>query len=218
MRPEIKFCGLTRAVDVAAAVDVGARYVGVVFARGPRTVTAEVAGELLRHLPAAVSRVGVFGPDREPDAVADVARAAGLDIVQLHGDPDGAIVERVRKAFGGPVWAALRVRGDSLPTLAAELFQIANAVVLDAYSPTSLGGTGLALPWGRLADALRPLRGPGQLVLAGGLRPETVARAVSLLGPDVVDVSSGVESAPGIKDHAKLRAFREAVDREVSAT
>jgi phosphoribosylanthranilate isomerase len=209
--PEIKFCGMARAEDVDAAVELGARYVGVVFARGPRTVTVVRAREILRNVPMTVARVGVFGPDLERQEAAEMARAAQLDVIQLHGDPDEAAVAAMREVFDGRVWAAMRVRGDTLPERAAELFRVADAVVIDTYSAKALGGTGLALPWEALSDAVAAIRRPGRLVLAGGLRPETVAIAVRALEPEVVDVSSGVESSPGVKDHAKLRAFRDAV-------
>ena len=215
MAVEIKFCGLTRAADVEAAVAVGAHYVGVVFALGRRTVSVERARELLRAVPrGVVQRVGVFGPDLEPLDVAAIARAVGLDVVQLHGDPDGAAVEAVRAGFPGPVWAAVRVRGDSLPVGASDVFRTADATVLDAHSAAALGGTGAALPWAELVEPIAQVGRPARLVLAGGLRPGTVSTAIRVLQPDVVDVSSGVESAPGIKDHAKLRAFRDAVERE----
>lgn len=218
MPPEIKFCGMTRAQDVEAAVALGAHYVGVVFAAGPRTVTVDRARELVRSVPRRVGRVGVFGRELEPEAVAEVARGATLDVVQLHGDPGVDDVERARVSFGGRVWAVLRVRGDELPAAAADLFRAADAVVLDAYSTTGLGGTGLALPWVAIAEGVAAVRGARKLVLAGGLRPETVASAARALRPDVVDVSSGVESAPGVKDHSKLRAFRDAVGAEAART
>jgi len=216
--PEIKFCGMTRVEDVDAAVALGARYVGVIFAEGPRRLTVDAARDILRNVPTTVARVGVFGPEREPAAVAELARSAQLDVVQLHGDPDVVGVTAVRESFGGRVWAAMRVRGAIVLDRAAELFRAADAVVIDAYSPTALGGTGIALPWGALSEAIATIRRPGRLVLAGGLRPETVATAVRALAPEVVDVSSGVESSPGVKDYAKLRAFRDAVaGEEVSA-
>lgn len=214
MRPDIKFCGMTREEDVDAAVALGARYIGVVLAGGPRSVSVKRARELLRRVPAEVGRVGVFGRTADRTTPGDLAGEIGLDVVQLHDDPDSRVVANARDTFRGAVWAALRVRGDHLPALAEDLFQVADAVVLDAYSTTSLGGTGVALPWTDLADAVTAARKRGRLVLAGGLRPDTVAIAVRALRPDVVDVSSGVESAPGVKDHAKLRAFRDAVRRE----
>ncbi len=217
MRPEIKFCGMTRPEDVEAAGALGAGYVGVIFAGGPRAVTIERAQELIAHVPRGVRRVGVFGTPSELGAQASVARSIGLDVVQLHGDPDAAAIDAVRRRFLGTVWAVVRVAGSTLPERARSLFEAADAVVLDAYSPRTLGGTGLALPWEELAEGVRSIRGPGKLVIAGGLRPENVADAVRALDPDVVDVSSGVESAPGIKDHSKLRAFRNAVRAGVAS-
>jgi phosphoribosylanthranilate isomerase len=208
--PEIKFCGMTREEDVDAATALGARYVGVIFAGGPRSITVERARELLRRAPSEIGRVGVFGSVDEGRS-AYVAQELGLDVMQLHGDPDEEAIALAREAFGGAVWAALRIAGDALPERATDLFRAADAVVLDAYSPSALGGTGRALPWSDLAKAVATARQSGRLVLAGGLKPETVWDAVRALRPDVVDVSSGVESAPGIKDHAKLRAFRDAV-------
>jgi phosphoribosylanthranilate isomerase len=208
--PEIKFCGMTREEDVDAAVGLGARYVGVIFAGGPRSITTERARALLQRVPGGVSRVGVFGPTVEGRS-AYVAQELGLDVMQLHGDPDEAAVAHVREAFRGAVWAALRVRDNALPARAGALFRAADAVVLDTYSPTALGGTGRPLPWADLAEAVGAVRQAGRLVLAGGLRPDTVWTAMRALRPDVVDVSSGVESAPGVKAHEKLRAFRDAV-------
>jgi phosphoribosylanthranilate isomerase len=217
VRPEIKFCGMTREEDVAAAVALGAEYVGVIFAGGPRTVPVARARELMSGVPRGVTRVGVFGRETHLGTPGDVARSVGLDVVQLHGDPDEATVDDVRRTFAGQVWAALRVQGTSLPARAAALFRVADAVVLDAYSAASLGGTGLALSWNELAAGVAAVRANGRLVLAGGLRAETVSVAVGVLQPDIVDVSSGVESAPGIKDHLKLKAFTDAVRGEARA-
>jgi phosphoribosylanthranilate isomerase len=202
---------MTRREDVSAAALLGAHYVGVIFAGGPRSLTVDRARELMRDLPRSVKRVGVFGHDGPAGPPADVARDLGLDVVQLHGDPDTSAVSEVRRRFDGPVWAALRVAQVHLPARARDLFDAADAVVLDAYSPSALGGTGRTLPWEELASELAPLRTRARLVLAGGLRPDNVAGAIRAMAPDVVDVSSGVELAPGIKDHDKLRAFRDAV-------
>jgi phosphoribosylanthranilate isomerase len=214
VRPEIKFCGMTRSEDIVVAGELGADYVGFIFAGGPRALTPARARGLKKYLPPSVKCVGVFGGGRDLGAPAEVARSLGLDVVQLHGDPDEALVDEVRRGFGGPIWAALRLDGPALPKRAAALFATADAVVLDSYSAAALGGTGLALPWGELASAVAAVRSRARLVLAGGLRAETVASAMRALKPDVVDVSSGVESAPGIKDPVKLRAFRDAVRAE----
>lgn len=209
---EIKFCGMTRAEDARQAAAAGARYVGVVFAGGPRRQDVSSASGIFAGLPAEIERVGVFGRE-PPEAVAAVARSVGLAVVQLHGDPTAEEVEALRDSWGGAVWAALRVSGTELPERSRELFGVADAVVVDAKVDGALGGTGVALAWEPLAAPLAALRSTGlaKLVLAGGLGPENVARAVTTLHPDVVDVSSGIESRVGRKDPARMRAFRDAV-------
>jgi phosphoribosylanthranilate isomerase len=122
-------------------------------------------------------------------------------------------VERLRPFFGGEVWAVIRISGTSLPENATALLTVADAVVLDAKVAGQLGGTGMSFDWDAIAKTLDRQRVRARIVLAGGLNPENVARAVSIVAPDIVDVSSGVESAPGIKDHARMRAFSDAVRR-----
>ncbi len=211
MAVEIKFCGLTRAADAAFAVGLGASYLGVIFAGGPRRITPERAAELFAAARGAALRVGVFGAEA-PEEVARMARTATLDVVQLHGDPDAAHVASVRAACGLPVWAAVRVSSSATPERLGALDAAADAIVLDAFVPGRLGGTGIAFDWEGAARWARPLH--AHLVVAGGLRPENVGQAVRRLVPDVVDVSSGVEAAPGIKDHERMRAFVEAARRE----
>jgi len=213
VRAEIKFCGLTRATDAREAVALGARYVGVIFASGPRLLSVEQAQEVLADVPDTVQRVGVFG-DASRDSVIAAAEALGLGAVQLHGESDAGLLDAIRSRFDGEVWTVIRVRDGRLPETAAEGFAQADAVLLDAHVAGKLGGTGVALPWERLVDELGPIRNGGggaRLVLAGGLNAANVGEAIRLLRPDVVDVSSGVETAPGIKDHARMRAFRDAV-------
>jgi phosphoribosylanthranilate isomerase len=205
----VKFCGLTRPEDVREALRLGAAYVGAIFAGGPRTVTPRTARELFDAAAGGPAAVGVFGAD-EADAIAADAMSAGVEVIQLHGDPRAADVRAMRSRFGGRVWAVARADGSVLPEWTEELFHEADAVLLDARVQGRLGGTGVALAWGALADSVAALRGRTPVVLAGGLNPENVAEAVRLLAPDVVDVSSGVESSPGIKDHTKMRAFFEA--------
>ena len=208
---DIKFCGMTRPQDAREAAALGAAYVGAILAESPRRVTDMDARRVLGAAPAGTSRVAVFGAAPASD-VAAIAKRAGADIVQLHADPAPATVLEVRTYWSGEVWAVLRVNGAGLPDSAAALFDAADAVVLDARVDGKLGGTGVTLAWDSLAPQLRALRGRrARLVLAGGLSPENVARAVAVVLPDVVDVSSGVESSPGVKDHARMRAFRDAV-------
>jgi phosphoribosylanthranilate isomerase len=204
---------MTRAEDAREAARLGAAYVGVIFAGGPRQLTIQRAADVLGGLPKSIRRVGVFANDAD-EAIADAAGQLGLHVVQLHGDCDAHKVERLRRRFRGEVWAVLRLSAAKLPLNAAELFGTADGVLLDAKVPGKLGGTGVTLPWRALVEQLARIREgtKGKLVLAGGLRAENVSEAIQLLRPGVVDVSSGVETAPGIKDHARMRAFRDAVD------
>lgn len=208
--PDIKFCGLTRAEDAEYAVALGAGYVGVIFAGGPRELTPAKAAEVFSRVPASVDRVGVFA-DQTPEEIAAIAHEVGLSVVQLHGASDARRIDAIRALFEGAVWGVLRVEGATLPASARALLDAGDGLLLDAYRPGALGGTGTALPWDELSQEVQEVRGGRMIVLAGGLRPENVGLAIAAMSPDVVDVSSGVESAPGIKDHERMRAFRDAV-------
>ena len=213
MAVEIKFCGMTRPEDAGEAAALGAAYVGVIFAGGPRQVSIAQARKILSTARESRGRprtVGVFG-DASPDEIVAATEQLALDTVQLHGAPSVRIVETLRTSLTADVWVVVRVEGATIPDSSRDLFDCADGVVLDAKVPGQLGGTGVTLPWQSLAPQLPPVRGDTKLVLAGGLRPENVAMAIGLLRPDVVDVSSGVETAPGIKDRARMRAFRDAV-------
>ena len=212
MAVEIKFCGMTRAADAEYAASLGGAYVGVIFAESPRRVDPGGATAVLAGVRGRASTVGVFG-SATVETISTVASEVALDVVQLHGDPSPGIVDRVRLRFGGAVWAAVRIADSVLPVGAADLLAVADAVVLDAKIPGQLGGTGQSFDWTAIARTLDRERARARLVLAGGLSPDNVADAVRIIAPDVVDVSSGVESAPGIKDHARMRAFRDAVRR-----
>lgn len=208
---ELKFCGLTRPEDAAHAAALGARYVGVVFAESLRQVTDADATRVLAPVAMNISRVGVFG-DMKPEQIADRAQRLELDVVQLHGDPKPRVITRVRRTWRGQVWAVQRLANATFPPAAAELFDAADGVVLDARVAGQLGGTGVTLPWEELAEKIAPYRSyRAKLIVAGGLTPENVGRAIAAMTPDVVDVSSGVEADIGIKDHAKMNAFRDAV-------
>lgn len=210
MAPEIKFCGMTRAEDVAVASSLGASYVGVIFAGGPRHQTPDGAGRVFAGTARPPKRVGVMA-EQTTDEIAQLVDALRLDVVQLHADPDARWVKKVRAATSADVWAVVRIAGAGLPPEVAALAEQADAIVLDARVAGGLGGSGVTLPWDRLAPSLDAVRAQCRIVLAGGLRPENVAEAIAFIQPDVVDVSSGVESAPGIKDHRRMRAFRDAV-------
>jgi phosphoribosylanthranilate isomerase len=210
---DIKFCGLTRAEDAEFAASLGAAYVGVIFAESPRRLDPVAASSILGGVRGRATTVGVFGP-ATVETIATVAAEAGVEVVQLHGDPTPGVVERVRPFFGGEVWAVVRIAGSEMPKAAAALLGVADAVVLDAKVSGQLGGTGTAFDWDAIARTLDRRRVRARVVLAGGLNPENVAHAMRVVAPDVVDVSSGVESAPGIKDHVRMRAFSDAVRRQ----
>ena len=210
MRTDVKFCGMTRPEDVREAVRLGAEYVGVIRASGPRLVSVERARTVLEAASHGVGRVGVYGA-RNAAEIGEEARELGLTTVQLHGDPDTRALDDMRRHFAGEIWIVLRLVGGVLPRESGPLFEAADAVVLDSFVPGQLGGTGTKLPWESLASAVAEHRGRAKLIVAGGLRPDNVRVAIDALRPDVVDVSSGVESAPGMKDHEKMRAFRDAV-------
>jgi phosphoribosylanthranilate isomerase len=208
-RPAVKVCGLTRPEDAHGAEALGAAYLGVILAGGPRLVTTAQAAEVLGPPRSGVRRVAVFGA-HGADEVARLRDALCLDVVQLHGAATPGMVAWLRAGGAAAPWPVVRVAGSALPPEAADLAAAAGVLVLDALVPGQLGGTGVPLDWPALADAVGALRAsvPGvQLVVAGGLRPGNVRAMCQVLLPEVVDVSSGVEVSPGIKDPARLAQF-----------
>ena len=203
---QVKICGLREAVHVAAAVEGGARYLGFVFfPKSPRAVTPAQAAELVAAVPPGIARVGLFvDPD---DALLDqVLAGAPLDVIQLHGRESPDRVAAVRALTGLPVMKAVGIAGpEDLPAL-TDYGLVADMLLVDAKPPRDAvlpGGNGLAFDW-RLLVGRRWLR---PWLLAGGLTPANVAEAIRLTGAKGVDVSSGVETAPGRKDAALIRAF-----------
>lgn len=198
---QVKICGITRAEDAQLCASLGADFIGFVFARSsPRCLTPERAAEIVAALdPSSRPRiVGVFRDER-PHEIARIARLVPLDFAQLHGDESDADVA----AIGIPAIKALRVH-DTLPE--ADAFPSAPWLLFDTWDPRG-GGSGRTFDWSLLAryDRSRPF------FLAGGINPENVGSATATSRPHAIDVSSGVESAPGIKDAAKLRLLFERV-------
>jgi phosphoribosylanthranilate isomerase len=158
--------------------------------------------------------VGVFDGAAPADVRTLTARA-DLDVVQLHGDARPDDVGRLRDVFDGEIWAVVRLDETGVPDGTGGLFDAADGVLLDSRSTTRLGGTGAPFDWRRVADDLAGLgrreRGKGRLIVAGGLHAGNVSTAIAVLAPDVVDVSSGIESSPGVKDPERMRAFLDAV-------
>lgn len=207
MSVQIKFCGMMRTRDVEAALHQGASYVGAIMAGGPRNLSLRDAIATLAPAKGRAKRVAVVRVGR-PEEVADIARE--FDVLQLHGDVTPADVTAIKSLFDGEIWAVVRSAGSELPEYTSDLYNTADAVLLDKKSSDGLGGTGEKLDWGKLAASLAGVR-TGKTVLAGGLTPENVAQAIREVHPDIVDVSSGVENAPGIKNHAMLGEFASAV-------
>ncbi|HEU4629402.1 MAG TPA: phosphoribosylanthranilate isomerase [Gemmatimonadaceae bacterium] len=206
MAPEVKFCGLTRPEDAREAARLGAAYAGVIFAGGPRLIDAERASLVLAGADGAVRRVGVFAAQGVAE-IAGVVSAVPLDVVQLHAARTPQELDELRRHTAAELWAVVRVGDGGLPDDFAALAAAADGVVIDSLVAGQLGGTGVTGDWAALARALDHLTRPRRLVLAGGLRPDNVQRAVRTVAPDVVDVSSGVEVRPGVKDPDKMTAF-----------
>jgi phosphoribosylanthranilate isomerase len=206
----VKVCGLTRDVDVRAAVALGACACGFVLSESPRQVSPERACWLAGEVEDALT-VGVV--TTEPAAwIAEALEFAGLRAVQLSAGPDGVTVAEIRAAT-----AALEPRPIVIAAADTADAGEADLVLLDARRPGLYGGTGITLDWEALAGD--PGTPHERFVLAGGLAATNVGAAIAALGPTVVDVSSGVEEAPGTKDPARLREFFAAVvhaDQEVA--
>ncbi|QDX81113.1 N-(5'-phosphoribosyl)anthranilate isomerase [Denitratisoma sp. DHT3] len=200
-RTRIKICGLTRPVDMDAAVAAGADAVGLVFyPPSPRAVAPAAAQALARRVPPFVTRVGLF-VNEDPARVRSILEEVDLDLLQFHGDED----DDYCRQFGRPFVKVARVRPELDLVEFARSFPSARALLLDAYVE-GYGGGGKTFDW-----TLIPRELPLPLILSGGLQPENVAAAVRGSRPWAVDVSSGVESAKGIKDAARIAAFVAAV-------
>lgn len=202
MSVRVKICGITSLADARAAIAAGADALGFVFVPGtPRYIAPDLAGEIVRELPPFIARVGLF-VDAETRMVAETLVRSGMDTLQFHGQETPDFVRQFRRAV--KVMKAFRVRGEETLMRLPAYADAVDAVLLDAYVDGAHGGTGARFDW-NLAVRARDTGKP--LVLAGGLTPANVAEAVRTVRPYGVDVSSGVESAPGRKDPEKLAAF-----------
>lgn len=198
MKPvKVKICGLTRAGDVADAVAAGTDALGFVFApRSPRCLSIAQAAELVSEVPAFVARVGLF-MDQPEDDVWRVLERVPLSALQFHGREGGAFC----RGFGRPYLKALGMGPGEAVELAAEDYGDASALLLDSHAAGEPGGTGQTFDWSRIPRLGRPL------VLAGGLTADNVREAVRTVRPWAVDVSSGVEYAPGVKNRRLMERF-----------
>lgn len=216
-RPSAKICGLVRPTDARFAAEQGADWIGVVLVPNtPRARSAAEAAELRRAAEAGSPgiRLAIVVDATDVDEIVHAARVSGASALQLHGDQPVSLAQALRQEGDWELWRAERVRaGHDLLPMAERWAQVVDLLLLDGWHPTQLGGAGVSFPW----EALEAVRAtwPSGLALgaAGGLRPGTVGEAIVRLTPDLVDVSSGVEAAPGIKDPERIRAFLEAVQR-----
>jgi phosphoribosylanthranilate isomerase len=215
-RVKAKICGLTDPASVAAAVAGGAGYLGFVFfPKSPRHLEPAAARALALEVPPGVAKVALT-VNADDAALGALVDGVPLDMLQLHGRESPERVAEVRARFGLPVMKAVGLRGaEDLPAL-DRYAEAADQLLVDAKPPRDAdlpGGNGLAFDWRLIAGRRWPL----PWMLAGGLTPGNVAEAVALTGARQVDVSSGVESAPGVKDPARITAFLDACRGAVPA-
>lgn len=198
----VKICGLTRPQDAALAAELGAWALGVIFApESPRRISLMQAAEVLAAAGGDIERIGVF-VNASLGEIEEAVSACGLTAVQLHGEETPQFCSEVRHLTGVLVIKALRVREEG--TVKDVVQFDTNLVLLDTYQPGLAGGTGKAFEW-RWAAALDEDIRQNRLILSGGLNPENVAQAVLTVSPFAVDLASGVESQPGVKDPKKMK-------------
>jgi len=214
MAAKLKICGLMRPEEAESAVRAGAAYLGVVFAEGPRTVTPDVACEIVDRAGDATV-MGVF-TGHSATQILQICGRTGLRGAQLHGTYSPASAARLRDA-GLLVWRVVRIAAPEDLDLLAEAVHQSDAVLVEPRVPHVQGGAGLPLDLAVAREARSRLSGH-PMVLAGGLNADTVGEAIVLVRPEIVDVSSGVENLPGIKDLDKIARFAEAVFAHSSYT
>ena len=205
-RVRVKICGITKPEDGFAAASLGADAIGLVFySPSPRTVDVAVAKQIIKALPPFVTSVGLF-VNESTATVRDILSQVPLDLLQFHGSetPDYC------SAFGKPFIKAVPMGEQADVAAYARRFQAAAGLLLDSHSGANVGGTGESFDWRTIPAAVAK-----PIILAGGLNPRNVAQAVRQVQPFGVDVSSGVESAKGVKDVDLMRAFMESVNNDI---
>lgn len=206
-RVRIKFCGVTKVADALAAAECGADAIGLIFVpTSPRCLDVARATQITAALPALVTRVALFR-DAESAEVRDVLNRVAIDVLQFHGNESPAYCAQFGRPWLKAVAMGAITEADALARY-LDQHRAASGFVFDSHGGARSGGSGHAFDWSRLPrDRVKPL------ILAGGLHPQNVREAIIAVRPWAVDVSSGIESAPGIKDHAKMRAFADEVSR-----
>jgi phosphoribosylanthranilate isomerase len=204
----VKICGITRAEDAAAAVTEGANALGFIFwPKSPRYIEPALAKKIVNIMLAPVEAIGVF-VNQPPDEVNRIADEVGLDFVQLHGEETADYIGKMRRR----VVKAIAVGHEPVPPMSNWPADV--RILLDVHNPVRRGGTGAVIDW-VVANEIATYR---NIILAGGLTPENVGDAIQRVQPWGIDVSSGVESSPGIKDYVRLKALFEAVHGSHHAT
>ncbi len=212
MTVDAKICGINSRDAMSAAVDGGAAYVGLVFyPPSPRAVTAQQAASLSEGVPDSVIKVGLF-VDIDDDTLDRITGSVALDLLQLHGSETPARVADIKRRSALPVLKAIKIAAAADVALADAYYDVADRLLFDAKAPVDMkgalpGGNALMFDWQLIAGRRWPL----PWMLSGGLNAENVAEAIRVTGAGAVDVSSGVESAPGVKDIARIAAFLKAV-------
>jgi phosphoribosylanthranilate isomerase len=198
-RTRIKACGITRLEDALTAVAFGVDGLGFIFSRKSlRYITPEQARDIIRHIPPFISTVGVF-VDEEATVVDEIAQYCGLSLVQLHGDEAPAYCRKL----SAQAIKAFRVGPDFDAEMLIPYKEIVRSYLLDTYHKDVAGGTGQTFDW----NLIQNIETKVPIILAGGMNPDNIMAAIEQVGPYAVDVNSGVESAPGLKDAAKLQKF-----------
>ena len=211
MSVQVKICGISTPEAMTTAVDGGAAFVGLVFyPPSPRAVTPREAAPLAALVPAGVVKTGLL-VDADDASVEAILKDVPLDLLQLHGAESPARVAEIKARFGLPVMKVVKLRQPGDLEAVEPFLAVADRLLFDAKPPAEMkealpGGNALAFDWSILAGTAWPL----PWMLAGGLTPENVARAVAISGAPAVDVSSGVEETPGRKNPAKIKAFLDA--------
>lgn len=202
MATRIKICGITRPEDALKAASLGVDAIGLVFyPPSPRAVTIETALKVVENLPPFVSVVGLF-VNATRDELLKVVNQVPLDLLQFHGDEQPEDCE----GYNRPFIKAIRMRDSVDLVEEAERYASASGLLLDAYQPGVPGGTGESFEWSRVPQGLAK-----PIILAGGLTQDNVGEAIAQVHPYAVDVSGGVEAEKGVKDHARMTAFVQAV-------
>ncbi|MFH1075664.1 MAG: phosphoribosylanthranilate isomerase [Pseudomonadota bacterium] len=195
---KVKICGITRPSDALTAIELGANAVGFIFADSPRKILPETAAAIISSFPPFVSAIGVF-VDEKPDVVRHIAALCSLDYVQLHGNESPEYCN----ALGLKVIKVFRVKDLKSINEMSAYQGIVGGFLLDTYVMERHGGTGKTFDW----DIGRKAKKYGPIILSGGLNPENIREAIDAVKPYGVDINSGIEISPGIKDHKLLRCL-----------